>query len=77
MTDIWLIVAMVSMLESYVLEEPSFKSEVECRSFAMEHGEDLNLYVNMEFGLSLAKINPMLCVTKKELDDNDESKADT
>ena len=77
MTDIWLIVAMVSMLEAYVLEEPSFKTEAECKSFAIEHVEDLNLHVNMEFGLSIAKINPLMCITKKELDDNDEDKADT
>ena len=72
MTDIWLIVAMVSMLEAYVLEEPSFKTEAESKSFAIEHVEDLNLHVNMEFGLSIAKINPLMCITKKELDDNDE-----
>ena len=75
MTDIWLIVAMVSMLEAYVLEEPSFKTKIACESFAIEHVEDLNLHVNLEFGLSWVYAHPMLCVTKRELEDLD--KADT
>ena len=34
MADIWFIVAMVSMIEAWVLEEPSFKTKTECETFA-------------------------------------------
>ena len=70
MADIWLIVAMVSMLESWVLSEPTFKTETECEIFAVKHAEDLNLHVNGVFNMPVSKINPLFCITKKELDDS-------
>jgi len=76
MADIWFIVAMVSMIEAWVLEEPSFKTKTECETFAAKHAEDLNLHVNRVFNMPFSKLNPTFCLTKKELDDNDTDRAD-
>ena len=76
-TNIWLIVALVSMLEGYVLEDPSFNTEAECKAYATENIASLNLHVNMFFELPINKINPMICVTKKELDDYNSEAIDT
>ena len=76
-TNIWLIVALVTMLEGYVFEDPSFNTEAECKAYATENIASLNLHVNMFFELPVTKINPMICVTKKELDDQRDGAIDT
>ena len=76
-TNIWLIIALVTMLEGYAFEDPSFNTEAECKAYAAENVASLNLHVNMFFGLPINKINPMICVTKKELDDHNSEAIDT
>ena len=71
----WLILAMVSMTDGYIFNEPKFKTEVECIQFVEHYAMDLNSYVNEMYENPMQKINPLICISEKDWNKmNDEMK---